>query len=94
MNKKNIILGVTGSIAAYKSCDLIRMFQDAGFVVDIVMTKEAHNFITALTLRTLANGRVYSDMFEVAADYDAEHIALAKKADVVVIAPVTANVIG
>ena len=81
MGKKNIVLGVTGSIAAYKACDLIRTLQDVGFIVDVVVTKEAQEFITTLTLQTLANGKIYSDMFEVITDYDAEHIALAKKAE-------------
>jgi len=94
MKKKNILLGVTGSIASYKSCDLIRLLQSSGFVVDVIMTKEAKEFISPLTLQTLAGRKVYSEMFEVGVDFDVEHIELAKKPSVVVIAPATANVIG
>jgi len=94
MKVKNIVLGVTGSIAVYKACDLIRMFQNQHITVDVIMTKEAQKFITPLTFQTLANGKVYLDMFEFISDYDPEHIALAKKADAIVVAPATANIIG
>lgn len=94
MKKKNILLGVTGSIAAYKSCDLIRTLQESGFVVDVIMTKEAKEFISPLTLQTLAGRKVYCEMFDVDMDFDVEHIDLAKRPSVVVIAPATANVIG
>lgn len=94
MKQKVVLLGVTGSIAAYKSCDLIRALQDLGFVVDVVMTKEAKEFISPLTLQTLAGRKVYSEMFDVDVDFDVEHIELAKRPSVVVIAPATANVIG
>ncbi|MDD5004934.1 MAG: flavoprotein [Candidatus Omnitrophica bacterium] len=91
---KNILLGVTGSIAAYKACDLIRALQDAGFSVEVIMTKEAKEFISALTLQTLAKRKVYSEMFDLDVDFDVEHIELAKKAAAVLIAPATANIIG
>jgi phosphopantothenoylcysteine decarboxylase/phosphopantothenate--cysteine ligase len=94
MKKKNILLGVTGSIAAYKSCDLIRTLQESGFVIDVIMTKEAKEFISPLTLQALAGRKVYSEMFDVDVDFDVEHIELAKRPSVVVIAPATANVIG
>lgn len=93
--KREIILGVTGSIAAYKSCDLIRRLQDAGFNVSVIMTKEAEEFITPLTLETLSGKRIYRQMFEQAKEHwEIDHISLAEKADLVLIAPATANIIG
>lgn len=105
MKNKNILLGVTGSIAAYKACDLISALKDKGFVVDVIMTKEAKEFITPLALQTIAQRKVYSEMFDVNpvrkgfskgvnVDFDVEHIELAKKAAIVLIAPATANIIG
>ena len=69
MKNKNILLGITGSIAAYKSCDLIRALQEVGFLVEVVMTKEAREFITPLTIQALTRGKVYLDMFDVKMDY-------------------------
>ena len=94
MKHKNILLGVTGSIAAYKSCDLIRALQNLGFVVDVVMTKEAKEFIGPLTLQALSQRKVYVEMFDFDIDFDVEHIELAKRPSVIVIAPATANIIG
>ena len=94
MKSKHSIVGVTGSIAAYKACDLVRRLQKNHFSVDVVMTKEAVEFITPLTLQALTNGKVYYDMFKAPIDYGTEHIALAKRAEVIVIAPATANIIG
>lgn len=95
MAKKEIILGVTGSIAAYKSCDLIRRLQEAGFNISVIMTKEAEEFITPLTLETLSGNRVYRQMFDQAREnWEIDHISLAEKADLVLIAPATANIIG
>ena len=92
---KHIVLGVTGSIAAYKACDIIRSLQKKDVAVTPVMTKEAHEFITPLTLASLANRRVYSDLFaKDFREWDIEHISLAKQADLLVIAPATANIIG
>jgi phosphopantothenoylcysteine decarboxylase/phosphopantothenate--cysteine ligase len=93
--KREIILGVTGSIAAYKSCDLIRRLQEAGFNISVVMTREAEEFITPLTLETLSGNRVYRKMFEQAREnWEIDHISLAEKADLVLVAPATANIIG
>lgn len=95
VKKREIILGVTGSIAAYKSGDLIRRLQDAGFNISVVMTKEAEEFITPLTLETLSGNRVYRKMFEQAKEnWEIDHISLAEKAELVLIAPATANIIG
>lgn len=92
---KQVVLGVTGSIAAYKSADIVRRLKDSGFEVTVVMTREAIEFITPLTLAALSGKQVYSSMF---ADKDTNgempHIRLAQEADVLLIAPATANVIG
>lgn len=94
MRNKNIVLGVTGSIAAYKACDLIRALQKIGFSVSVIMTKEAKEFISSLTFRQISKNKVYEDIFEKDIDMEIEHIALAEKADLILIAPATANIIG
>lgn len=92
---KRIILGVTGSIAAYKSAELIRRFIEKGFRVSVVMTKCAEHFITPLTLSSLSGEKVYGGLFDKHGDSsDMPHITLAKEADAVLIAPATANIIG
>lgn len=91
---KNIVLGVTGSIAAYKAGDIIRRLQDKGHHVTVVMTKEAQEFITPLTLAGLSGNKVYTQMFDVDQNSGAmPHIELGNQADVVLIAPATANVV-
>ena len=91
---KNILLGVTGSIAAYKAADLANQLTKKGFSVDVVMTKNATEFVAPLTFETLTKHPVYTDSFEKTTDFDVEHIGLAQKADIVLIAPATANIIG
>jgi phosphopantothenoylcysteine decarboxylase/phosphopantothenate--cysteine ligase len=91
---KHILLGVTGGIAAYKSAELIRLFIKEGCLVKVIMTKHAEEFITPLTLQTLSGNPVFMDMFSLIRDHDIAHIALAEEADVLVIAPATANIIG
>lgn len=92
---KQIVLGVTGSIAAYKAGDIIRRLKDAGFNVAVIMTEEAENFITPLTLAALSEQPVYRKMFDKnEKDWEIDHIPLAQKADALLIAPATANVIG
>jgi len=94
-NQNRIVLGVTGSIAAYKSADLIRQLIEKGFRVSVVMTKEAEHFITPLTLSSLSGEKVYRGMFNKHDDPLAmPHITLAQEADVFLIAPATANIIG
>lgn len=93
MDKKEIILGVTASIAAYKACDIIRSLKEEGFEVTAVMTEEAKEFITPLTLASLTRNKVYSRMFSDPEDWEIEHISLADKADLILIAPATANII-
>ncbi|MDO9559336.1 MAG: bifunctional phosphopantothenoylcysteine decarboxylase/phosphopantothenate--cysteine ligase CoaBC [Syntrophales bacterium] len=91
---KHILLGVTGGIAAYKSAELIRLFIKTGCSVKVIMTRHATEFITPLTLQTLSGNPVFMDMFSLIRDHDIAHIALAEEADVLVIAPATANIIG
>ena len=91
---KNILLCVTGSIAAYKAAELANRFVKEGINVDVVMTESAQEFITPLTFQSLTKNRVYTSMFEEYEPDQIEHIALAKKADVCLVAPATANIIG
>jgi phosphopantothenoylcysteine decarboxylase/phosphopantothenate--cysteine ligase len=92
---KHIVLGVCGSIAAYKAGDIVRRLQDQGAEVTVIMTKEAQEFITPLTLSTLSGRTVYGDMFDKSSDaWRMAHIELARTASAIVIAPATANVIG
>jgi phosphopantothenoylcysteine decarboxylase/phosphopantothenate--cysteine ligase len=93
LKNKTVLLGVTGSIAAYKAVDLASKLTQAEANVDVVMTKAGKEFITPLTFRSITQRRVATDMFESAPEFDIEHIALADRADVVVIAPATANII-
>ncbi len=92
--QKHIVIGVTASIAAYKSADIIRDLSEKGFRVSVVMTKEAEHFITPLTLSSLSDGRVFSSMFDHSAQDHMPHIKLAQDSDLILIAPATANVIG
>ena len=90
---KQVVLGVCGSIAAYKAGDIIRRLQDNHCEVTVIMTKEAAEFIAPLTLSVLSGKNVYSDMFD-KYSWRMAHIELAKGADSVLIAPATANIIG
>ena len=94
LKNKSIILGVTGSIAAYKACEIISLLTRAGMDVQVILTKEGREFITPLSLQTLSKNRVITDMFESVADWDPIHTSLADRAGCVLIAPATANVIG
>jgi len=87
------LLGVTGSIAAYKAAELVRLFKQKEWDVTVVMTKAATEFITELTLRTLSQNPVACAMFGESPEWRPEHISLAELADVLVIAPCTANVL-
>ncbi len=94
VEKKQILLGITGSIAAYKSADLLRRLMDAGYSVSVVMTKEAEFFITPLTLEALSGKKVLTGRFEDwVKDGYMSHITLAQKSDTILIAPATANII-
>lgn len=91
---KRLILGVTGSIAAYKAADLSRRLIEKKFKVAVVMTKEAHKFITPLTFVGLTGKKVYTELFDDDSCGEMPHIKLAQDADILLIAPATANVIG
>jgi phosphopantothenoylcysteine decarboxylase/phosphopantothenate--cysteine ligase len=93
LKNKTIILGITGGIAAYKAADIASKLTQAGARVETVMTDSATRFITPLTLRNITRRPVITDMFEMTPEYSEEHIALAEAADVILIAPATANTI-
>ena len=90
----NIVLGVTGSISAYKAADIANRLYKDGHDVHVAMTDGAEMFITPMTLQTLSKNKVYTEGFEEADPSVVAHIDLAEKADLVLIAPATANVIG
>lgn len=91
---KHILIGISGGIAAYKIPELIRAFVKQGAEVRVTTTKNALQFVTELTLQTLSNARVYSDVFAAINEHSTEHISLPDWADVMLIAPATANVLG
>lgn len=93
-NKKTILLGVTGGIAAYKMANVASSLVKMGFNVHVIMTKNATNFITPITFETLTSNKCIIDTFDRDFEFKVEHISLAKAADVVLIAPATANIIG
>lgn len=93
LSNKNILLGVTGGIAAYKSADLVRRLQDCGAKVRVVMTKSAMEFITPLTFQALSGHPVHTDLLDTEAEAAMSHIELARWADAILIAPATANTI-
>ncbi len=92
LSNKTILLGITGGIAAYKICELIRRFKKNGADVKVVCTPNALNFVTKLTLQNLSQNEVYVEEFEVK-EWKPEHISLADEADIMVIAPATANTV-
>ncbi|MBP5612859.1 MAG: bifunctional phosphopantothenoylcysteine decarboxylase/phosphopantothenate--cysteine ligase CoaBC [Bacteroidales bacterium] len=94
MGKGNILVGITGGIAAYKTLSLIRLLVKAGYEVKVVATPHALEFVTPLTIETLSNHPLYSDLFTKAEEKHTQHISLHEWADAAVIAPATANCIG
>ena len=92
MNKK-VLLGVTGSIAAYKAVELVRLFIRNGDTVNVIMTPAACEFVKPLTFQTLSRNPVYVDQFAPPVSWRPEHISLAESADLVLVAPATANTI-
>ncbi len=88
-----VVLGVTGSISAYKAAELVRLMVKRDWEVRVVMTESATKFVTPLTFQTLSRDKVVTDMFEPVVDWKPEHIDLATWADAFVVAPCTANVI-
>lgn len=93
LKDKNIILGVTGGIAAYKCVDLVSRLRKQGADVHVILTKGAQNFVTETAMREISGNPVVTSMWQEIQQYDVEHIALAQLADVVLVAPATANVI-
>ena len=91
---KNILVGVTGGIAAFKSASIVSLLKKKGYNVKVIMTENATNIIGPLTLETLSKNRVYIDMWDKNPHYEVEHISLADWADIVLIAPATYNIIG
>jgi phosphopantothenoylcysteine decarboxylase/phosphopantothenate--cysteine ligase len=94
MKAKNIILGVTASIAIYKACEIVRRLLKDKFSLNMVMTRNAARLITPQVFSSLIGGPVYWDEFQSPTNWEIEHISLAKKADLILIAPATANIIG
>ena len=91
---KNILVGVTGGIAEYKSAGIVSLLKKKGYNVKVVMTENATKIIGPLTLETLSRNRIYVDMWDSNPHYEVEHISLADWADMVLIAPATYNIIG
>ena len=89
----NVLLGVTGGIAAYKSAEIIRLFKKEGANVRVVMTNSAKEFITPLTLQAVSGNEIHDSLLDVNAESGMRHIELAKWADIILIAPCTAETI-
>jgi phosphopantothenoylcysteine decarboxylase/phosphopantothenate--cysteine ligase len=94
LKDKQIVLGVTGGIAVYKSVELLRLLTKAGADVHVIMTRSAQEFVAPLTFQTLSANPVHSELFNLIAEREIGHIALADRADLFIIAPATANVVG
>jgi len=93
LSNKTIILGITGSVAAYKAAEIASQLTQAGAEVNVIMTKEAIEFISPFTFWAITGRPVVTKMFDLASEFSIEHISLAKSADIIVIAPATANII-
>ncbi|NLM21331.1 MAG: bifunctional phosphopantothenoylcysteine decarboxylase/phosphopantothenate--cysteine ligase CoaBC [Peptococcaceae bacterium] len=91
LDGKHILLGITGGIAAYKSAEIASRLRKLGAQISVVMTESATEFITPLTMRSISSGPVYTDMFDEPKRWNVEHIALAEAADLVLVAPASAN---
>ena len=94
LNQKTVVIGISGGIAVYKVLDVISKLKKIGVNIHVIMTKSATEFVTPLSFQSLSQNYVVCDMFEEPKTWDVEHISLAKKADVFLVAPATANVIG
>ena len=90
---KNIILGVSASIAIYKSCDIVRRIKEKFGSVTVVMTKESEELIKPIVFQSLSGNKVYCGLFDPADTWKIEHISFAKEADLILVAPATANII-
>jgi phosphopantothenoylcysteine decarboxylase/phosphopantothenate--cysteine ligase len=91
---KNIVLGVSGGIAVYKAVELLRLLTKAGADVHVIMTKNAREFVTPLTFQTLSGHPVHTDLFNLSQEQEIDHISLADRADLFILAPATANLVG
>ncbi|MEF9952509.1 MAG: bifunctional phosphopantothenoylcysteine decarboxylase/phosphopantothenate--cysteine ligase CoaBC [Clostridium sp.] len=94
MKRKTVVLGVTGGVAVYKSLDIVSRLKKKGIDVFVIMTRSAQEFVSELSFRSLSLNPVTIDMFERPSSFEVEHIALAQRADVFLVAPATANIIG
>ncbi len=94
LNGKEVVLGVTGCIAAYKAVELVRLLVKSGANVQVVMTESAKEFVSPLTFQTLSGNPVITEMFKLHLEKEIGHISLAQKADILTVAPATANIIG
>lgn len=92
--ERNVILGVTASIAIYKACDIVRRLREQAFSITVVMTKEAEELIRPIVFQSLAGNKVYSGLFTQPDSWEIGHVSIAEKADLVLVAPATANIIG
>jgi len=93
LSNRTIVLGITGSIAAYKAAEIASQLNQAGAKVNVIMTKEAIQFISPITLRAITGRPVVTEMFDLTSELSVGHVSLAKSADIIVIAPATANII-
>ena len=91
LQNKNIVLGVTGSIACYKALDLTSKLAQQGAQVDVILTADAAKFVTPLAFRSLTHRPVVTDMFDTHSELAVEHVALARRAEILAIAPATAH---
>lgn len=94
MKEKEVILGVTASIAIYKAGDILRRLKEKGFNVRVVMTPEAKELMSPLVFEGLSGNKVYSELFRKIDNFQIEHVSLAERASLILIAPATANIIG
>jgi phosphopantothenoylcysteine decarboxylase/phosphopantothenate--cysteine ligase len=93
VRKKTIVLGICASIAAYRACDIINRLRAKGIDVFTCLSKDAEHFITPLTLQTLSAKPVFKDMFQAPAEWDPLHISLSRRADLVLVAPASSDII-
>ncbi len=92
--RKNVILGITAGAAIYKACEIVRRLKEAGFNVIPVLTEEAAGLINPLLFRALSGNKVYYKLFDGGEAWEIEHVSLADKADIILVAPATANLLG
>lgn len=93
LKNKTIVVGIGGGIAAYKTCELVRLLVKSGANTYVILTQAAHQFVTPLTLQTLSQNPIHTDLFDITQEQKIGHIALADQADLIVIAPATADLI-